>query len=449
MSPLRLTAVLGLALAAGPALAADRPNVVFLLADDLRADAIAALGNPVVKTPHLDGLVRSGFVFRNAYCMGSTVGAVCNPSRHMLLSGMSLYRYDPKKVDGTFADVMARAGYETWHLGKRGNTAREYHKAFHHSAYLDDNKERTSGHHGRTAADRAIGFLKSGWDRKKPLFLCLAFEGPHDPRVAADEWTSLYDREAIPLPKNFKPLHPFDNGDLLVRDEALAPWPRTEAEVRRHLHDYYACVSSIDHNIGRVLAALKDLGERDNTVVVFSADHGLAVGSHGLFGKQSLYEHSMKAPLVFAGPGVPKGGSDALAYLFDIFPTVADLAGAKVPGGLDGRSLVPVMRGEKGGVREPVFLAYKDVQRAVRRGDWKLIRYPQVDVTQLFDLKADPDELKSLAADPSHADRVREMLTLLGNEQRRYGDKAPLTVANPRPAVVDESFFRKGTKPKS
>jgi arylsulfatase A-like enzyme len=448
MNPLRLAALLALALAAGPARAADKPNVVFLLADDLRADAIAALGNPVMKTPNLDRLVRSGYVFRNAYCMGSTVGAVCNPSRHMLLSGQSLYRYDPKKADGTFADVMTRAGYETWHLGKRGNTAREYHKAFHHSGYLEDNKERTSGHHGRTAADRAIDFLKSGWDRKQPVFLFLAFEGPHDPRVAADEWMKHYDREAIPLPKNYKPLHPFDNGDLLTRDEALAPWPRTEAVVRQHLHDYYACISSIDHHVGRIVATLKELGELDNTVIVFSADHGLAVGSHGLFGKQSLYEHSMKSPLVVAGPGIPKGSSDALAYLFDIFPTVADLCGAKVPDGLDGRSLAPVMRGHKEGVRETVFLAYKDVQRAVRRGDWKLIRYPQVDVTQLFDLKADPDELKSLAADSAHAARVREMLTLLSREQQRYGDKTPLTVANPRPAAVDENYFRTAPRPK-
>ncbi|HET6575950.1 MAG TPA: sulfatase-like hydrolase/transferase [Fimbriiglobus sp.] len=447
MRPLRLTAGLVLALAAGPARAADRPNVVFLLADDMRADAVAALGNPTVKTPNLDLLVRSGFVFRNTYCMGSMVGAVCNPSRHMLLSGKSLFRYDPKKADGTFADVMGKDGYETWHLGKRGNTAREYHKAFHHSAYLNEKRERTSGHHGRTAADRAVAFLKSGWDRKKPVFLFLAFEGPHDPRVAANEWMKLYDQESIPLPRNFKPFHPFDNGDLLTRDEALAPWPRTPAVVRKHLHDYYACISSIDHNAGRVVAALKDLGELDNTIIVFAADHGLAIGSHGLFGKQNLYEHSMKAPLVFAGPGIKPGSSDALVYLFDIFPTVADLCGATVPDGLDGRSLAPMMRGEKNGVRDTVFLAYKDVQRAVRRGDWKLIRYPKVDVTQLFDLKADPDELKSLAADPAQANRVREMMSLLGKEQKRYADKAPLTVANPRPAAVDESFFRTATRP--
>src|SRR3954464_2417194 len=179
---------------AGPA-HAGKPNVVFLFTDDQRADTIAAVGNKVIHTPNLDPLAGTGFVFRNAYCMGSTMPAVCNPSRHMLLSGKSLYRYDPKNKDGTFADVMNAAGYVTWHVGKRGNTAQVYHKAFHHSSYLDDNKERTSGQHGKEAIDRATKFLTGDWDRKKPLFMYIAFEGPHDPRVAAEKWMKLYERD--------------------------------------------------------------------------------------------------------------------------------------------------------------------------------------------------------------------------------------------------------------
>jgi arylsulfatase A-like enzyme len=423
------------------AVAADRPNVLFLFADDQRADTIAALGNPVAKTPNLDGLVDRGFVFRNAYCMGSTMGAVCNPSRHMMLSGMSLYRYDPKRKEGTFGDVMSTAGYETWHIGKRGNTAQAYHKAFHHSSYLEDQKDRMSGHHGRTAANRAIAFLKDGWDRKKPLFMYIAFEGPHDPRVAAAEWMKLYQRDKIPLPRNYRPFHPSDNGEMFVRDEQLAPWPRTEEVVRKHLHDYYACISSIDHHIGRILATFRDLGQLDNTIVVFSADHGLAIGSHGLFGKQSLYEHSMKSPLVFAGPGIPKGSTNALVYLFDIFPTVADLVGADVPKTLEGRSLRPVIEGKSEGGRDTIFLAYRDVQRAVRKGNWKLIRYPKVDVTQLFDLASDPDEMKNLSRDPAQASRVKEMMDLLKRQQEHYADRAPLTVASPTPAAVNLRFF--------
>lgn len=427
---------------------ATRPNVLFLVTDDQRADTIAGLGNPVIKTPNLDRLVQRGFVFRNAYCMGSTVGAVCNPSRHMLLSGKALYHYKAKDPAGTMGEVLRRMGYFTFLISKRGNTATAYHTAFEISAYLDDAKERSSGHHGRTAAEQTIEFLKKTWKKDRPFFAYVGFEGPHDPRVAAPEWLNLYDRAKIPLPKNFVPFHRFNNGDLLIRDEQLAPWPRTEEVVRKHLHDYYACISSIDHQIGRILAALHELGELENTIIIFTSDHGLAIGSHGLFGKQSLYEHSMKAPLIFAGPGIPKGQSDALAYLFDIYPSALELVGGKTPQGLDGKSLAPVMHGKQKAVRDTIFLAYRDVQRAVRKDEWKLIRYPKVDYTQLFNLRDDPDELKNLAANPAQTKKVAELMDLLAQEQKLFHDPAPLVIENPRPAQVDESFFKNATTKK-
>jgi arylsulfatase A-like enzyme len=436
-----------LSLCAAPALAGEkRPNVLFLVTDDQRADTIAALGNPVIKTPNIDKLVQRGHVFRNAYCMGSTVGAVCNPSRHMLLSGKALYHYKAKDKSGTMGEVLRGLGYHTFLISKRGNTAAAYHTAFDISGELEDAKERNSGHHGRTAADRTIDFLKKTWKKDQPFFAYVGFEGPHDPRVAAPKWLNLYDRAMIPLPKNYMPFHPFNNGDLLIRDEQLATWPRSEEIVRKHLHDYYGCISSIDFQIGRILAALEELGELENTIIIFTSDHGLAIGSHGLFGKQSLYEHSMKAPLIFAGPGIPRGQSDALVYLFDIYPTTVDLVGGKAPAGLDGKSLAPVVQGKQQGVRETIFLAYKDVQRAVRHEDWKLIRYPKVNYTQLFNLRDDPDELKNLAAEPGQAQRVREMMALLAEQQKLFHDPAPLTVDNPQPARIDESFFKKKKK---
>lgn len=424
-----------------------RPNVLFLFTDDQRADTIAALGNATIKTPTLDQLAKSGFAFTSAYCMGSTMPAVCNPSRHMVLSGMSLYRYDPKKVEGTLGDVMRKAGYLTYHLSKRGNEAREYHKAFEYSSYLNEDRERASGHHGRAAADQVIEFLKDTWKRDRPVFLYLGFEGPHDPRVAASEWMDLYKRAEIPLPANYLPFHPIDNDELLVRDEKLAPWPRTEDEVRRHLHDYYACISSLDHHIGRILDALRELGEYENTIIVFSSDHGLAIGSHGLFGKQSLYEDAMRSPLIFSGPGIPHGKSDALVYLFDIFSTVCELAGVAAPEGLDGKSLAPVIRGESESVRDAVFLAYREGQRAVRRGDWKLIRYPQVNYTQLFNLKNDPRENTNLVEEATYADQVKAMMALLAQQQKQYGDSLPLTSPNPKPARIDLSHFERAPQP--
>ncbi|MBP85562.1 MAG: hypothetical protein CMJ64_02420 [Planctomycetaceae bacterium] len=441
-STLTLLLLLAPSIFSSLATADDRPNVLFLFADDQRPDSIAALGNSVIKTPNLDVLARRGFVFRNTYCMGSTVGAVCNPSRHMTLSGMSLYRYDGKKKEDTWGDVFRKAGYVTYHQSKRGNTAREYHKAFEYSSYLTDNGERKSGYHGRAAANNAIEFLNDTWDRDKPLFMYVGFAGPHDPRVAADEWMKLYKRSEIQLPKNYQPFHPIDNNWMTGRDEALAPWPRTEEVVRRHLHDYYACISSIDHHIGRIIATLKELGEYDNTIVIFSADHGLAVGSHGLFGKQNLYEHSMRSPMIFAGPGIEKGESDALMYLFDIFPTSCDLAGLKAPKGIEGRSVGPVIRREEDSHRETIFLSYQKGQRAVRRGDWKLYRFPLVNYSMLFNLAEDPHELHSLADDSKHADRLRLMTNLLAKQQQIWNDTQPLTSDNPSAAkVTDVSFF--------
>jgi arylsulfatase A-like enzyme len=430
---LRLLVAAIVVLNAGTVCAADRPNVVFLFTDDQRADTLGTLGHPV-KTPHLDTLVQRGFVFRNAYCLGSNMPAVCTPSRNMLMSGRAFFRWKGPQAPATepnFPDAMKAAGYETYHHGKRGNTAVEIQKRFDHNHYIDESRERTSGQPGKAIVDHALGFLKNR-QAERPFFLYLAFEAPHDPRVAAREYLDLYTRDRIPLPANYLPVHPFDNGEMLVRDERLAPWPRSEDEIRKHLHEYYAVISGLDHHIGRLLQGLKDLGQFDNTLFVFSSDHGLAIGSHGLMGKQNLYEHTTKAPLVLAGPGVPKGRSDALVYLLDIFPTVCDLCAAKIPPGLDGQSLAPIVRGKSEQVRDSLFTCYRDVQRAVRDERWKLIRYPEINKTQLFDLRDDPHERKDLSQDAGQAERVKKMMALVADWQKRLGDPAPLTSDRPR-----------------
>jgi arylsulfatase A-like enzyme len=422
--------------------------VLFLFTDDQREDTIGALGNPHIKTPNLDRLAREGVVFTNAYCMGGFSGAVCLPSRMMLLRGRSWFSVRSLPPDfPNLPKSVNEAGYETYHLGKRGNTDTLVHRSFTHSHYLSDDADRKSGFPCKQLADDAIAFLKTR-DKSKPFFMCLAPANPHDPRIADRKYMDQYDVGKMPLPPNFKPFHPFNNGELLIRDEKLAPWPRTEAEIRRHLRDYYAVVTGMDEQIGRLFDALKELGEYDNTILIFSSDQGIAIGSHGLMGKQNLYEHSMGVPLIFAGPGIPKGRkADAFAYLFDVYPTICEMVGAKIPGTLEGKSLAPVIRGEKEGVRDTIFLAYRNVQRAVRRGPWKLLRYPQVNKTQLFDLEADPFETKDLSDNPAHAAKVKELLALMGEQQKLFGDTDPLTVADPKPAEVDLDFFRKPLGP--
>lgn len=424
---------------AGPAkISADgRPNVLFLFADDMRADSIAALGQPDIRTPNLDQLVRRGFVFRNAYCLGANMGAVCTPSRNMLLSGNAYFRWqNPSSPAGktprpvglapaegpNFPRLMNEAGYITYHHGKKGNTATLIQGLFHTNKYLvNDEAERRSGEPGKIIVDEAIEFLKQD-HQGRPFCMYLAFANPHDPRVAAAAYLNQYQPEALRLPANFLPVHPFNNGEMEVRDEQLSPWPRTESDIRATLHAYYATTTALDFHIGRLLRALDEQGLTDKTLVVFSADHGIAVGSHGLLGKQNLYEHSMKAPLVFAGPGVPQGSSAALLYLMDICPTICDLVGITPPKELDGRSVKPVILGERTDHRSELLLAYRDVQRALREPRWKLIRYPQIDFTHLFDLEQDPQELFNLADRPEHASRISTMRARMQELQQELGD---------------------------
>ena len=424
-----------------PSHAADvkpKPNILFLFTDDQRADTIAALGNPVIKTPNLDSLARTGFSFRNAYCLGGNSGAVCTPSRNMLLSGKTYFRWTGQQAPPTppnFPLSMKDAGYETYHEGKKGNTAINLQALFEINKYLpDDEQDRKDGEPGREIVDHAISFLKT---RKisRPFFMYLAFANPHDPRVAAPKYLDLYDPARIPLPRNFLPVHPFDNGEMTIRDELLAPWPRTEAEIKRQLREYYAVITGLDYHIGRLLTTLRQQGLMENTVIIFSSDQGLAMGSHGLMGKQNLYDAGMKVPLIFSGPGIPTGRSDALVYLHDIYPTVCELIGTPVPSGLDGVSFAPVLRQKASESRDSVFFSYLAVQRAIRDRDWKLIRYPQINRTQLFDLKNDPDEIRDLANEPSQAQRITQLMAELQTWQRRLGDTQSLTVTNPKDGI--------------
>ena len=245
-----------------------------------------------------------------------------------------------------------------------------------------------------------------------------------------------YDPEKIPLPADFLAQHPFDNGEMTIRDEQLLPWPRTSADVRSMLADYYRYISYLDLLIGRVLDTLDASPAAKNTFVVFAADSGVARGSHGLIGKQNLYEHSMRVPLVVAGPGIPANQrTDAMCYLFDVIPTLGALSGVAGPKTSEGLDLSATLRNPATPARTSLMFAYQKVQRGLRDERYNLIRYPQVDRTQLFDLVADPAERTDLSARPEHAARITAMTATLAAEMKRVDDPAELTVASPRPAA--------------
>jgi len=447
----------------------NRPNILLLFADDQRADTIAALGNSHIRTPNLDRLVSQGTSFTRTYCMGSLQGAVCVPSRAMLLTGRTLFRVKTDLAgQPTWPEAFANQGYTTFFTGKWHNQSDSALRVFQQGKAVflggmgdpyqlpiqdisPEHKfvnERTSGEHSvKLFADAAAEFIR-GQTGKGPFLCYVPFNLPHDPRVAPRPYHDRYNAERPPLPANFLPQHPFNNGELIGRDEELAPWPRTPEIVRQHLADYYAAIEFLDAQIGRILEALKASNQYENTLIVFAADHGLAIGSHGLFGKQNLYDHSMRAPLVIAGPGIPGGRQvDAMTYLLDIFPTLGDLAGVPAPKGSEGQSLAPILAGRPQTGRDSIFTAYADVQRAVRDDRWKLIIYPKINKTQLFDLKRDPAELHDLANDPDRTGDVKRLTSLLRRWQKRLDDAQPLSSAKPLPPEFEFPTEAKSPKP--
>lgn len=429
-------------LAATVGQAAERKkNVLFILTDDQRWDTINALGNPEVQTPVVDELVRRGFTFNNVYCQGAMIGGVCLPSRTMIMTGRSLWRL-PQQLRALEAPpgvpllptLVNEQGFVSMHSGKPGNACRYANAQFHTNIESGKNRESAVEH-----TENVIRFLEQH-NGEKPFFVCLAPCVPHDPRWSPAEVRALYDENRITLSKNFLPQHPFDNGDLYIRDEVLAPHPRTPEVMRRHLADYYASVTELDQQIGRIFEVLRARKWMDDTVIIFTSDQGLAVGGrHGLMGKQNLYEH-VKPPLVIVGPGIPQGKSDALVYLFDLFPTICELAGATTPEVVEGQSLLPIVRGEKSKLRDSVLCAYRESQRMVRDERWKFIAYNAAGEKnyQLFDLANDPDELTNLADDPRFAAERKRLEKLLADSRQAFGDPIDFDVLRQEPSVRSE-----------
>ena len=428
-------------------------NVVVLLADDQRADTIGALGNPHIDTPNLDRLVARGTAFSNAYIMGSRNGAVCMPSRAMLMTGRPLFAFDEmaSPIPAEYPllpEQFRKAGYDTFITGKWHQDYASMNRAFvggarifmagmHDpfsvplrpydptGAYPKEAIEVREGEHASALlADTAVTYLQ-GRSAAQPFFLYVAFTAPHDPRVAPKEYHERYAKKPPPLPENFLPEHPFDNGEQKIRDELLAGFPRTEAEVRQHLADYYASITHLDSQIGRVLDALAASGAADNTLVVYSADNGLAIGSHGLMGKQSVYEHSVRVPLVIAGPGVPEGRkTEALVYLNDLYPTLLDWCGVEAERPPFAKSFAPVLRGAADSHRTFVTFAYKGEQRGIRQGDCKLLLCNARGArhVRLFNLSKDPAELHDLSGDAAHSVERERLVALLLAECKAQGD---------------------------
>lgn len=438
-----------------------KPNVLVIFADDQRADALGCSGNRYIKTPNIDNLAENGVRFSNCYVMGGHHGAISAPSRAMLLSGKYLFNvYD--KLDGvrTMPMHFAENGYVTFGTGKWHNEKSAFETSFQKgkSVFLggmadhfnipvcdlgDDGKLTKPSYKGFSTdviGGAAMDFIReyAAGDREKPFFCYVAFTAPHDPFSPRQDYIDMYLADSMKLPGNFMPLLPFAFDDLMVRDELLTDWPRDPVIIRSILADYYGLISHLDAKVGEIIRTLRENDLYENTIIVYAADNGLAVGSHGLLGKQSLYEHSTKVPFIIAGPGIPEGKiSDALVYLLDIYPTLTDLAHISIPSGIDGENMAPLIKKGSGEVRSSLFTAYRNTVRAVRTKEWKLIRYPEIGITQLFNLENDPLETVNLSGDERFKGKTEELLEIMRKWQEKAGDTVQLFVEKTKPSEYD------------
>ncbi len=441
-----------------------RPNFLFFIADDLTYRAIHSLTNLEVHTPNIDRLVARGCAFTHCFQQGSWTPAVCIASRTMLNTGLSAFR-SQKDVDFTplWGRTFRDAGYDTyiagkWHLdpttlqrsfsetdsiglGMFESTQAAYHRPSPTDTWtpwdkslkghwletkLWQNSREAEIHHSSVVwSDCAIDhLLNKVAKRRTPFFMYIGFNAPHDPRQSPKEFVDQFPRENIEIPPNFVPEHPFDLGDYYIRDEVLAPFPRTKEAVQLHRSEYYAIISHLDTQIGRILDALEKTGKAQNTYVILTADHGLAVGEHGLMGKQNMYDCSIRVPWIIAGPGIKKGSRvDELVYQHSTFATTCELAGIPLPKSVEFPSCVDLIKGGHTPKHDAIFSRYRDFQRAVRTKDYKLIVYPKVKIVQLFDMKSDPWEMHNLASDPKLASVKTQLTQRLHQFQQELDDE--------------------------
>lgn len=457
------------------ALSQEKPNILFLLSDDQRPDTIGALGNDQISTPNLDELVRSGMSFSRATCSNP----ICVASRAEMLTGthgwtngMTARPGDRLREESVtwWGQSFLDAGYDTVYVGKWHTPGNVLTRGFARTEglfkggggkYWKDISDwkgfPVTGYRGwifqdpatgelfpdkgvgvtpeisSHFADAAIEALKTNASTGKPFFLTVNFTAPHDPLFLPPGVEEEYHAEDMVLPGNFSPWHEFDHGNFNGRDEALLAWPRTEESVKDLLRVYYAVIHDMDRQIGRILDVLDASGQIDNTYIIYSSDHGMSVGSHGLRGKQNMYEHTINVPLIIAGPGIEAdSSSDAQVYLRELFPTTCELAGISVPEKVTAQSFAGVLLGKKKEHHDTIFGYFRDYQRMIRRDDgWKLIVYPHIGKQQLFQVRKDPDELNDLSGQPEYAEILQSLEAEL-DQWRRDSNDPLLTDSEPR-----------------
>ena len=478
---------------AEPAASRKKPNFLVVVADDQCFRTIHALNNPEIHTPTFDRLVARGTTFTHCFHQGSWTGAVCVASRAMMHTGRYVWACGGNNCGDypLLGEAFQMSGYNTsvvgkWHNGdetalRSFTTGKTIGPGFYPStpvkglAYdrpragdpwtpwdpkylghwtpkeLWDIEHQTPKnlfrngpspaktgpryearqHSCELYANSAVELLhKAATQPDDPFFLYVAWNSPHDPRQAPKEFVDMYPADKIEVPPNFLSQHPFDLGDFHCRDEQLAPFPRTPNAVQIHRREYYALITYVDKQLGRILDALEKAKLSDNTYIIITGDHGLAVGEHGLMGKQNLYDCSVRMPFIIIGPGVSAGRRiDSLMYQHCLFPTLCDLAGIPTPSTVQFPSLLPLLRGKHDRMFDSIYCAYRGFQRMARTEKYKLILYPEVKKVQLFDIEKDPWEMNNLAGDSVHSATIAELFRELKKWQNAVSDTLVLDPA--------------------
>jgi arylsulfatase A-like enzyme len=456
-----------LSLLCGPVAAAEKPNVLFILCDDLRPDALGCYGSKHVKTPHIDALAAGGVLFANAFCTTS----LCSPSRASILTGLYAHRHG---VRDNFTELPAslphwpgrlrESGYATaylgkWHMGEDNDAPRPgfdfflTHKG--QGKYFDtewnvngERREAPKGYYTHVVTDYALDWLKKR-EAGKPWALCLGHKAPHSFYLPEAKYAHTFDAVRVPYPASAFQL----DGKPKWIEQRLDTWhgiygplfewrkkfPDRSAEAVKDfenmVHAYWGTILSVDDSVGRLIAWLKESGQFGNTLIVFMGDNGLLEGEHGMVDKRTAHEPSIRIPIIARGPGLPAGkvvSGQVLAM--DTAPSIIDLCGAPPLEKIQGRSWKSLVNAGDPRWRTAWFYEYNYEKqfpytpniRALRTDAWKFARYPHGDgstdkhLPELYNLKDDPGELKNFAADPRHAatrvDLEKQLAALLAAE---------------------------------
>jgi arylsulfatase A-like enzyme len=414
-----------------------RPNIVLIIADDMAHTDLGAAGHPILKTPNLDRLAREGVRFTTAF----TPNPICTPSRAAILTGQDcwtngcyFFGMPISKSSIHFAQLLSQAGYETFYTGKWHNDGLPSQHGFTSGKYIGGGGPGSGGHFKPIVRDfgggnkrqierfdselftnAAVQFLDSQKFDDKPFLLFVSYMTPHDPWTPPGKYASIYKSETIPLPVNFmprpmngsKPFKYYTNwhGNNLRDEKQMLPFPRTPEGVRDVRSRYYRTITHDDREIGRILNKLDEKQFAENTLFIFVADHGISLGSHGISGKQTMYEEGIRLPMILRYPKLKRGRAENsnLVSLIDIFPTICEAAGLKVPISVEGKSLLGLYQGKEIWHREHIYSYFVSPERhrldvrCIRTERHKLIHHLTTNEVELYDLEKDPYELNNLA----------------------------------------------------